>query len=107
MFSDTRIIYSPFVTQYSTTHDGRIEEYPSKPGGMERFDVRRGMVKQIIQEGGLSALASKYFDDVQSTGDSSFTGSHGIMTSISGRFEGNALIVDVTNVLQTSKTLKL
>ena len=98
MFSDTRIIYSPFVTQYSTTHDGRIEEYPSKPGGMERFDVRRGMVKQITEYGGLSALASKYFDDVQSTGESSFTGSHGIMTSISGRFEGNALIVDVTNV---------
>ena len=65
---------------------------------MERFDVRRGMVKQIMEEGGLSALASKYFDDVQSNDESSFTGSHGIMTSISGRFEGNALIVDVTNV---------
>jgi len=65
---------------------------------MERFDVRRGMVKQIMEEGGLSALAGKYFDVVQSNDESSFTGSHGVMTSISGRFEGNALIVDVTNV---------
>ena len=98
MFSDMPYVYSPFVTQYSTLHDGRIEEYHSKPGSMERFDVRRGMVKQIIEEGGLSALAGKYFDDVQSTDDTSFKGSHGIMTSISGRFDGNALIIDVTNV---------
>ena len=98
MFSDMPFDYSPFVTQYPALHDGRIEECPSKPGSMERFDVRRGMVKQIIEEGGLSALAGKYFDDVQSTDDTSFKGSHGIMTSISGRFDGNALIIDVTNV---------
>jgi len=66
--------------------------------GMERFDVRRGKVKQIEEEGGLSALAGRFFDNIESDDSSSFSGSHGIMTSISGRFEGNALIVDVTNV---------
>ena len=66
--------------------------------GMERFDVRRGKVKQIEEEGGLSALAGSFFDNIESDDSSSFSGSHGIMTSISGRFEGNALIVDVTNV---------
>ena len=65
---------------------------------MERFDVRRGKVKQIEEEGGLSALAGSFFDSIVSNDDGSFSGSHGIMTSISGRFEGNALIVDVTNV---------
>ena len=65
---------------------------------MERFDVRRGKVKQIEEEGGLSALAGSFFDNIEAGKDGSFSGSHGIMTSISGRFEGNALIVDVTNV---------
>ena len=65
---------------------------------MERFDVRRGKVKQIEEEGGLSVLARSFFDTIEAGKDGSFTGSHGIMTSISGKFEGNALIVDVTNV---------
>ena len=31
---------------------------------MERFDVRRGKVKQIEEEGGLSVLAGSFFDSV-------------------------------------------
>jgi len=65
---------------------------------MERFDVRRGKVKEIEEEGGLSVLARTFFDTIEEGKDGAFSGSHGIMTSISGRFEGNALIVDVTNV---------
>ena len=65
---------------------------------MERFDVRRGLIKQVSGEGGLSALAERYFEQVESTGDNSFLGSHGIMTSISGSYEGSALLIDVTNV---------
>ena len=65
---------------------------------MERFDVRRGKVKEIEEEGGLSVLARSFFDTIEEGKDGAFSGSHGIMTSISGRFEGNALIVDVTNV---------
>ena len=32
---------------------------------MERFDVKRGMVKQITADGGLAVLAKKYFEVVK------------------------------------------
>ena len=47
---------------------------------------------------GYPYLQEAFFDTIEEGNDGSFSGSHGIMTSISGRFEGNALIVDVTNV---------
>ncbi len=66
---------------------------------MERFDVKRGLVKQVSENGGLSALASEDFDQVNDNGDNSFIGSHGVMTSIEANYnEKGALIVDVTNV---------
>tara|TARA_B100000029_G_scaffold249279_1_gene246143 strand:- start:5305 stop:5820 length:516 start_codon:yes stop_codon:yes gene_type:complete len=66
---------------------------------MERFDVKRGLVKQISENGGLAALASEFFDDVRESGDNSFSASHGVMTSIESNYnEKGALIVDVTNV---------
>ena len=66
---------------------------------MERFDVKRGLVKKVSKDGGLSALAGRYFEKVQSDGEQSFSASHGIMTSIEGRYnESGALIVDVTNI---------
>tara|TARA_Y100001970_G_scaffold225704_1_gene278803 strand:+ start:7574 stop:8086 length:513 start_codon:yes stop_codon:yes gene_type:complete len=65
---------------------------------MERFDVRRGVIKEVSGEGGLSALARRYFEQVESTGENSFSASHGIMTSINGSYEGSALMIDVTNV---------
>ena len=33
---------------------------------METFEVKRGLVKQVIADGGLNALASDYFDNVES-----------------------------------------
>jgi len=76
-----------------------IQEVASQRRGMERFDVKRGLVKQVSDNGGLATLASEYFDDVQDSGDNSFTGSHGVMTSIEANYnEKGALIVDVTNV---------
>jgi len=65
---------------------------------MERFDVRRGLIKEVEGNGGLNLLAEDFFDTVDSTSDSSFVASHGVMTSISARYENGALIVDVTNV---------
>ena len=66
---------------------------------MERFDVKRGLMKQINADGGLAALAAKYFENVEANDDGSFTGSHDIMTSIEGRFsETGALVIDVKNV---------
>ncbi len=65
---------------------------------MERFDVRRGLIKEVDANGGLSVLAREFFDDVKETSESSFTASHGVMTDIEGRYEKGAMIVDVTNV---------
>ena len=66
---------------------------------MERFDVKRGLVKQVSENGGLSGLAREYFDEVNDNGDNSFIGSHGVMTTIEANYnEKGALIVDVTNV---------
>ena len=65
---------------------------------MERFDVRRGMVKEVNTNGGLGELARDFFDDVEVIGENSFRASHGIMTAIDSKYENGALIVDVTNV---------
>jgi len=66
---------------------------------MERFDVKRGLVKQVTSNGGLAVLARDYFDNVEDTGDNSFNGSHDIMTSIISSYnEQGALIVNITNV---------
>ena len=66
---------------------------------MERFDVKRGLVKQVTSNGGLAVLARDYFDNVEDTGDNSFNGSHDIMTSIEASYnEQGALIVNVTNI---------
>ena len=65
---------------------------------MERFDVRRGLIKEVDANGGLPELAREFFDSVQGNSESSFSPSHGVMTSIEARFENGALIVDVTNI---------
>jgi hypothetical protein len=65
---------------------------------MERFDVRRGVIKEVGENGGLSELAKEFFEKVERTSEESFEASHGVMTSIVGRFENGAFIVDVTNV---------
>ena len=52
---------------------------------MERFDVKRGLMKQIMADGGLAVLGKKYFDTVEAEGKTSFSGSHDIMTSINRR----------------------
>lgn len=65
---------------------------------MERFDVRRGLIKEVEGTGGLGALAKEFFDHVEDSSDKSFDASHGVMTSIEARYENGAMIVDVTNV---------
>jgi hypothetical protein len=66
---------------------------------MERFDVKRGLVKQITSNGGLAVLAREYFDNVEDAGDNSFNGSHDIMTSIVASYnEQGALVVNITNI---------
>ena len=66
---------------------------------MERFDVKRGVVKQVSAEGGLAALASRYFENVESSDDNSFAGSHDIMVEIDGHYDDKgALFINVRNV---------
>ena len=62
---------------------------------METFEVKRGLGKKLASEGGLAGVASKHFDNVDGDGDA-FTGSHGIMTSITGEYNSlGKLVVDV------------
>jgi len=66
---------------------------------METLDVKRGLIKNLSSEGGLAGVARKYFDNVQGQGDA-FSGSHGIMSKISGEYNGlGRLVVDVVNEL--------
>ena len=66
---------------------------------METFEVKRGLPKKLASEGGLAGLASKHFDSVDGQGDA-FSGSHGIMTSITGEYNAfGKLVVDVSQVL--------
>jgi phage gpG-like protein len=76
-----------------------IQEGFSQRSTMERFDVKRGLVKQVTSNGGLAVLARDYFDNVEVDGDNSFNGSHDIMTSIAASYnEQGALVVNITNV---------
>ncbi|HJM18450.1 MAG TPA: DUF5611 family protein [Candidatus Thalassarchaeaceae archaeon] len=65
---------------------------------MERFDVRRGLINEVAENGGLAKLASEFFNDIKGSTESSFVASHGIMTSIEGSYKDGALIIDVTNI---------
>jgi len=42
-----------------------IQEGFSQRSTMERFDVKRGLVKQVTSNGGLAVLARDYFDNVE------------------------------------------
>jgi len=71
----------------------------TRADSMERFDVKRGIVKDVTANGGLTALAGKFFENVNKTGENAFDGSHDIMTLLNGHYnETGALILDVTNV---------
>ena len=62
---------------------------------METFEVKRGLAKKLASEGGLAGLAGKHFETVDGSGDA-FTGSHGIMSSITGEYNAlGKLVVDV------------
>lgn len=62
---------------------------------MERFAVKRGVEKSIGGNAGLCKKAAEYFDGIQANGDGQFTGSFGIMTKVTGMYEGGKLVVDV------------
>jgi hypothetical protein len=56
--------------------------------GMERFAVKRGLEKKMGGNAGLAKLAATYFDEMQVDANGVFIGTFGIMTHISGEFDG-------------------
>ena len=63
---------------------------------MEKFAVKRGLVKQLGGNAGLAKLATEYFDGVNANSDGKFTASYGILTKVTGHFDSDGkLIVDV------------
>ena len=65
-------------------------------GLMEKFSVKRGLIKQIGGNAGLAKLATEYFDNVSANSDGEFTASFGILTKVSAHFDSDGkLSVDV------------
>jgi len=63
---------------------------------MERFEVKRGLIKTINSEGGLKALANKHFTNVKNAENDGFSAEWGLMTHIEANFdEDGKLAVDV------------
>ncbi len=63
---------------------------------MEKFSVKRGLIKQIGGNAGLAKLATQYFDNVNANSAGEFTASFGILTKVSGKFDNDGkLSVDV------------
>jgi len=63
---------------------------------MEKFSVKRGIVKQIGGNAGLAKLATEYFDDVNANSEGVFVASFGILTKVQGHFDSEGkLVVDV------------
>ena len=63
---------------------------------MEKFAVKRGLVKQIGGNAGLAKLATEYFDGVNANADGEFTASYGILTKVTGHLDSDGkLVVDV------------
>ncbi len=63
---------------------------------MERFEVKRGLIKIIESEGGLKAIANKHFDGVENAENGGISASWGLMTDIKAHFdEDGKLAVDV------------
>ena len=63
---------------------------------MEKFSVKRGIVKQIGGNAGLAKLATEYFDGVNANSEGVFVASFGILTKVQGHFDSEGkLVVDV------------
>lgn len=63
---------------------------------MERFEVKRGLVKQVDSQGGLERLASEHFDEVHAGGGGGFGASFGMLKNISAHYSDDGkLVVEV------------
>lgn len=63
---------------------------------MERFEVKRGLVKSMGGNAGLARLATEHFNDVEVNAEGVFTASFAILTSVTAQYTDNGkLQVDV------------
>ena len=63
---------------------------------MERFAVKRGLVKSIGGNAGLAKLATNYFENINVDAEGVFTGSYGLLVSVQGSYDASGkLAVDV------------
>ena len=52
---------------------------------MERFAVKRGLIKSMGGNAGLAKLATTYFDNINVDADGVFTGSYGLLVASKDR----------------------
>lgn len=63
---------------------------------MERFAVKRGLVKSMGGNAGLAKLATNYFENINVDAEGVFTGSYGLLVSVQGSYDASGkLAVDV------------
>jgi len=63
---------------------------------MERFAVKRGLIKSMGGNAGLAKLATQYFENINVDGDGVFTGGFGLMVKVKGSYDDSGkLAVDV------------
>ncbi len=66
---------------------------------MERFAVKRGLIKSMGGNAGLAKLATTYFENINVDADGNFTGSYGLLTTVRGCYdEKGKLAVDVVQL---------
>ena len=66
---------------------------------MERFAVKRGLIKSMGGNAGLAKLATNYFENINVDADGVFTGSYGLLVSVQGSYDdAGKLAVDVVQL---------
>ena len=66
---------------------------------MERFAVKRGLVKSMGGNAGLAKMATSYFENINVDSEGVFTGSYGLLVSVQGFYDENSkLAVDVVQL---------
>ena len=66
---------------------------------MERFEVKRGLVKSMGGNAGLARLATEHFNDVEVNADGVFTASFAILESVKAEYtDDGKLLVDVVQM---------
>ncbi len=69
------------------------------PVHMERFAVKRGLIKSMGGNAGLAKLATAYFEDINVDAEGEFTGSYGLLVRVQGSYDQSGkLAVEVTQM---------